>query len=236
MHRSRKETGGRSTLSLVTRHSSLVARRSLTRDGRRAIIARPTGKNKGEVTMTIRVVCYGLGPIGIGIARLALARAGVEGGAPGSSARSTSTDKRLAATLARWFRHLMMRRNRQRRCDGDAGAGAARGGAARHIVSARKGGRATGTNRQSRRTRSLPPGRRLPTPGLRSRSSRPSSMPPPAARALLCWVLVSTPATRWMYAAADADRAMRGCARRARAARSGCRQYGVAHSSAKFAP
>ena len=28
--------------------------------------------------MTIRVVCYGLGPIGIGIARLALARAGVE--------------------------------------------------------------------------------------------------------------------------------------------------------------
>jgi 4-hydroxy-tetrahydrodipicolinate reductase len=28
--------------------------------------------------MTIRVVCYGLGPIGIGIARLALARTGVE--------------------------------------------------------------------------------------------------------------------------------------------------------------
>src|SRR6478736_2668053 len=53
-------------------------RHSLTRSGRRAIIARPLGKNKGEVTMTIRVVCYGLGPIGIGIARLALARAGVE--------------------------------------------------------------------------------------------------------------------------------------------------------------
>src|SRR5687767_13585851 len=51
---------------------------SLTHGQRRAIIARPLGNNKGEETMTIRVVCYGLGPIGIGIARLALARAGVE--------------------------------------------------------------------------------------------------------------------------------------------------------------
>jgi 2,4-diaminopentanoate dehydrogenase len=33
---------------------------------------------KEEVCMAIRAVCYGLGPIGIGIARLALGRAGLE--------------------------------------------------------------------------------------------------------------------------------------------------------------
>src|SRR6187551_2327634 len=62
----------------VRHHSYRVIHHSLTHSERRAIIARPLGKNKGETNMTIRVVCYGLGPIGIGIARLALARAGVQ--------------------------------------------------------------------------------------------------------------------------------------------------------------
>ena len=100
--------------------------------------------------MTIRVVCYGLGPIGIGIARLALARAGVE------VVGAIDLDpQKIGRDLGALVGTQRCRCNRQRRCDGDAGAGTARGGATRHIISARKGGRAAGTNRQSRRTRGL---------------------------------------------------------------------------------
>src|SRR5215212_106878 len=56
----------------------LLSRQALTQPERRAIIARPISDNKGAQDMTIRVVCYGLGPIGLGIARLAASRPGIE--------------------------------------------------------------------------------------------------------------------------------------------------------------